>query len=147
MIGPSQGRYLHSTTRIQKMADIGLLPYPERNSNPWSQCWRRRKRKTNVPEIERPLRSVLCHYATSRKVAGLIPDEVIGFFNWPDPSSRTMVLGSTQPLTEMSKTRPASKADSLTAICEPIFQEMWEPRRLTACYRDSFTVIDIHVSQ
>jgi hypothetical protein len=30
------------------------------------------------------------------------PEEVIGFFNLPNPSSRTMVLGSTQPLTEMS---------------------------------------------
>jgi hypothetical protein len=54
-----------------------------------------------------------------------IPDEV-DFFNLPNPSSRTMVLGSTQPLTEMStrnipggKERPARKADNLTAICEP----------------------------
>jgi hypothetical protein len=30
-----------------------------------------------------------------------IPDEV-DFFNLPNPSSRTMALGSTQPLTEMS---------------------------------------------
>jgi hypothetical protein len=29
------------------------------------------------------------------------PDEV-DFFNLPNPSSRTMALGSTQPLTEMS---------------------------------------------
>jgi hypothetical protein len=29
-------------------------------------------------------------------------DEVIGFFNWPNPSSQTTALGSTQPLTEMS---------------------------------------------
>jgi hypothetical protein len=42
------------------------------------------------------------HYSTSRKVAGSIPDEIIGFFNWPNPSSRTMPPGSTQPLTEMS---------------------------------------------
>jgi hypothetical protein len=62
-----------------------------------------------------------------------------------------IALGSTQPLTEMStrnlpggKGRPARKAD-LTAICEPIVYEMWEPRRLTtlwastACYRDTFT--------
>jgi hypothetical protein len=41
-------------------------------------------------------------YATSRKVAGSIPDWVIGFFNWPNPSNRIMALGSTQPLTEMS---------------------------------------------
>jgi hypothetical protein len=66
------------------------------------------------------------HYATSRKVAGSIPDEVTGCFNWPTPSSRTMTLGSTQPLTEMStrnfpggKGRPANKGDNLTAICEP----------------------------
>jgi hypothetical protein len=26
----------------------------------------------------------------------------VDFFNWPNPSSRTMALGSTQPLTEMS---------------------------------------------
>jgi hypothetical protein len=42
------------------------------------------------------------HYATSRKVVGSIPDEVIEFFNRPNPSSRTMALRSTQPLTEMS---------------------------------------------
>jgi hypothetical protein len=38
----------------------------------------------------------------SWKIAGSIPDKVIGFFNGPTPSSRTMALGSTQPLTEMS---------------------------------------------
>jgi hypothetical protein len=40
-------------------------------------------------------------YTASRKVAGSIPIEVIEFLNFPNPSSRTMVLGSTQPLTEM----------------------------------------------
>jgi hypothetical protein len=56
-----------------------------------------------------------------------IPDEVTGFFNSPNPSSRTMALGSTWPLTKMStrnlpggKGRPARIADYLTAICEPI---------------------------
>jgi hypothetical protein len=55
-----------------------------------------------------------------------IPDEV-DFFNLPNPSSRTMALRSTQPLTEMStrnipggEGRPARKADNLTDICEPI---------------------------
>jgi hypothetical protein len=38
----------------------------------------------------------------NQKVAGSIPDEVTGFFNWRNPSSRTLALGSTQPLTEMS---------------------------------------------
>jgi hypothetical protein len=36
-----------------------------------------------------------------RKVAGSSPAEV-DFFNWPNPSSRTMALGSTQPLTVLS---------------------------------------------
>jgi hypothetical protein len=60
-------------------------------------------------------------------VAGSIPDEVIGFFNLPNPSSRPIFLGSTQRLTEMStrnlpegKRRAARKAANLTAICEPI---------------------------
>jgi hypothetical protein len=44
------------------------------------------------------LRSWLRHYATSRKVADLIPHEVTGFFDWSNPSSRTMALWSTQPL-------------------------------------------------
>jgi hypothetical protein len=39
------------------------------------------------------------HYATSRKVAGSIHDEV-DFFNLPNPSSLTVVLRSTQPLNE-----------------------------------------------
>jgi hypothetical protein len=41
------------------------------------------------------------HCATSRKIAGSIPD-VIRIFHLLNPSGRTMALGSTQPLTEMS---------------------------------------------
>jgi hypothetical protein len=59
-------------------------------------------------------------------VAGSIPGEIIDIFNLPDSSSRTMVLGSTQPLAELStrnlsrgKGLPARKVD-LTAISEPI---------------------------
>jgi hypothetical protein len=47
-------------------------------------------------------RSWLRHYATRRKFAGSIADGVIGIFHWNNPSGRTMVLGLTQPLTEMS---------------------------------------------
>ena len=47
-------------------------------------------------------RSWLRHCATSRKVVGSIPDGVIGIFLWHNPSGRTMALGSTQALTEMS---------------------------------------------
>jgi len=42
------------------------------------------------------------HYATNRQVAGSIPDGVIGIFQCHNPSGRTMTLGSTQSLTEMS---------------------------------------------
>jgi hypothetical protein len=52
-------------------------------------------------------------------------DEV-DFFNLPNLSSRTMALGSTQPLTEMStrnlsgdKKQPAHRADNLAAVYEP----------------------------
>jgi hypothetical protein len=54
-----------------------------------------------------------------------VPYEV-HFFSLPNPSSCTMVLGSTQPLTELitrnlpgGKMRPAHRADNLAAICEP----------------------------
>jgi hypothetical protein len=54
-----------------------------------------------------------------------VPDEV-DFCNLPNPSSRTMALGSTEPLTKIStrnlpgeKKRPARKADNLAAIYEP----------------------------
>jgi hypothetical protein len=47
-------------------------------------------------------RSWLRHCTTNRKVASSIPDGVIGIFHWHNPSGRTMALGLTQPLTEMS---------------------------------------------
>ena len=40
--------------------------------------------------------------ATIQNVAGSIPDGVFGIFHWHNPSDRTVALGSTQPLTEMS---------------------------------------------
>jgi hypothetical protein len=50
------------------------------------------------------------------------------FFDLLNPSSHTMALGFTEPLTEMSsrryfwgKERPERKTDTLTAIFKPIF--------------------------
>jgi hypothetical protein len=67
----------------------------------------------------------LRHYATRRKIAGSIPNEVTGFFNRSNPPSRNMALGSAQPLTQMStrnlpgdKGRLARRADNLTTNCE-----------------------------
>ena len=47
-------------------------------------------------------RSWLRHCATSRKVAGSIPDGVIVIFLWHNPSDRSMAEGLTQSLTEMN---------------------------------------------
>jgi hypothetical protein len=47
-------------------------------------------------------RSWLRHCATSRKVAGSIPNSHTGIFHWHNPSGRTMALGLTQPLIEVS---------------------------------------------
>jgi hypothetical protein len=45
--------------------------------------------------------STLCYSSLSRKVVGSSHDQV-DFFNLPNSSSRTVALGSTQPLREMS---------------------------------------------
>lgn len=39
------------------------------------------------------------HYTTSLKATGSIPDDIIGIFIWPDPSSCNTSLGSSQSLT------------------------------------------------
>jgi hypothetical protein len=44
----------------------------------------------------------LRYCASNQKVAGSIPDGVMVFFIDINPCDRTMALGSTQPLTEMS---------------------------------------------
>jgi hypothetical protein len=67
-----------------------------------------------------------------------------------NPSSLTMVLGSTQPLAEMStRNHPGCKGWLTTSppSVSRLSRKMWEPRRLTilwasvACYRDSFTFL------
>ena len=61
--------------------------------------------------------------ATSRKGAGAIPDYVIGIFLWYNTSGRTMVLGSTQLLTEggqcLGLTLPSSFAECLDVRSGP----------------------------
>jgi hypothetical protein len=71
--------------------------------------------------------SLLCQtWATSQKVAGSISDGVIRIFRWHKPSGRTLALGWTQPLTEMSTrnisggggvySRLVRRTENLTAI-------------------------------
>jgi len=69
--------------------------------------------------------------ATNRKVAGSIPDGVIGIFHLHNPSDRTMALGWT--LTEMGTRSiswgvkwPVRKADNLTTILGDCYV-IWEP--------------------
>ena len=58
-----------------------------------------------------------------RKVLGSIPGGVIGIFHCHNTSDRTMALGSTQPLKEMSKNSP------FTGLQWPRgFQEVRVPR-------------------
>jgi hypothetical protein len=72
--------------------------------------------------------SWLRHYATSYKVMGSIPNKVIGFFNWPNPSSCTLALRLNQSLTKLIPEiffgvkggQLVHKADNFTTICEPI---------------------------
>ena len=75
---------------------------------------------------------------------GSIPDCVIGIFHLHNPSGRTMALGSTQPLREMSIRNifwaikmPVCRADKLPTSCAN-FLEIWKPRppeNLWACNR------------
>jgi hypothetical protein len=61
----------------------------------------------------------------ARKSPVRVPDEA-DFFKFPNISSCTMALVSTQPLAKMStrnllgvKKRPARRADNLAVNCEP----------------------------
>jgi hypothetical protein len=86
----------------------------------------------------------------SRRSPVRFPMRLLDFFNWPNPSSRTVVLGSTQPLTKMStrklpggggKGRPARKADTLTANCDLIvYKKGGPPRPVTGIVLPSFTL-------
>ena len=51
--------------------------------------------------------SCLRHCATSRKVAGSIPDGVDGIFHCYNPPGHIVALGLGQPLTEMSENHKA----------------------------------------
>ena len=57
-------------------------------------------------------RCCLRHCATTRKVAGSIPDGVIGIFSCHNPSCRTLDVESTQPLREMEVKRSLGRANN-----------------------------------
>jgi hypothetical protein len=89
-------------------------------------------------------------------MTGSTPDEVIGPFNLPNPSSHIVALELSQPLTEMStrnlpggKGRSAFEAENLTVICVSklfrkrgnldVSQPCESPRTLTGITLPSFT--------
>jgi hypothetical protein len=94
--------------------------------------------------------SWLRHCATNRKVAGSIPDAVIGIFYWHNPSGRTMALGLTQPLTDMStrniswgQSRPVLTADNFTIFMYRLSWNLgdstsWNPQGLSRPVMDCF---------
>jgi hypothetical protein len=70
--------------------------------------------KTHLsPRLNCPgARSSVVSWGTMLQAGRSNTDEVNGFFNWLNPSSGTMALGSTQPLTEMSTGNlPGGKGD------------------------------------
>jgi hypothetical protein len=83
----------------------------KREVNTWKmwQAWNKKQLNYIVVWIDEG-RDIPCGQKHSCKTSRELvrgketsPDDVIGiFFNWPNPSSRTMALGSTQPLTEIS---------------------------------------------
>jgi hypothetical protein len=84
-----------------------------------------------------------------------VPTEV-DIFNLPNPSSRTMALGSTQPLTEMStrnlpggKKRPARRLANLPPSVSRMSENVGastsrNPKGLHGLYRDNFTLSLTH---
>jgi hypothetical protein len=72
---------------------------------------------------------LLRHCATNQEVAGSISDGVIGIFHWHYPSGRTMVLGSTQPLTGILPGGKGGRCLGLTTLplaCAASLK-IWEP--------------------
>jgi hypothetical protein len=81
--------------------------------------------------------------ALLQKVAGSIPEGVIGFFHWHNPSRCAITLGFAQPLTEMSTRNNFLRVEggryggltTLPPLCADCF-EIWEPQppgTLRAC--------------
>jgi Tfp pilus assembly protein PilV len=108
--GPSQSATLPNTFHLRQLLVLTLTGDLYNTSlnlvsahSVHIQCsgWHS-KVSTQWPALYASWRSWLRHRATSRKVAGLIPDSVTGIFHWHNPSGRTMALRLTQPLTEMS---------------------------------------------
>ena len=102
-------RHLHSNLRIGKslaftMETDGVLYEVRRQAKEINET---RNIFHSVRHVNKTEYFGFRHCATSRKVAGSIPDGVTGIFQWLNPSGRIVALGSTQPLTEISTRNPS----------------------------------------
>jgi hypothetical protein len=77
-------------------------------------------------------RSWLRLCATGWKFAGSIPDGVVGIFHLRNPYGRTLSLGSTQPLSEMSSRGKSWGFVGLTILPPSCVDRLkvWEPQSL-----------------
>jgi hypothetical protein len=81
---------------------------------------------------------------------GSIPDEAIGVFNWPNPSSHTMAMGLTQPLTGISTRNLLGgvKAFRCIRLTAPVPSVSWLSRKcgsldISQLYRPPWPVTGI----
>jgi hypothetical protein len=93
---------LDRDTIIRKLQVFSVQWEPD--SLYWGSCWTHRTFLNVVCLSYEGARGSVVGWGTMLQ-AGRSPVRVLGevdFFNWPNPSSRTMALGLTQPQTEMS---------------------------------------------
>jgi hypothetical protein len=118
--------HFQSGVRKQYTYTLLVLPHERSKSRQWQFEWFNKHLNINwALQSEAGARGSEVGWSTMLQAGGLqvrFPMRSL-FFNY---SSRTMALGSTQPLREMNRSylagykwRPAPKADILTAICEP----------------------------
>jgi hypothetical protein len=111
--GISSCQSRHQMEMIGQLHPSATLPSVSNEQKTWwapETVWTLRNRNRSLAQVGNRAftfwgtwwHSWLKHCAKSRKVAGSIPDGVIGIFHSYNPSGRNMALGLTHPLTEMS---------------------------------------------
>jgi hypothetical protein len=112
-----------ATTKKWLLCSLRVPAFGQEHSVQW-RAW---TRLTLINRVSNSVTNWPDNWKCIRVSRVRFPMRSLDFFNWPNPSSLSMALGSTQPLTEMStrnlsggKWQPARKVDNLNANCEPI---------------------------